>query len=146
MVGRPGASFVRTFLRRPTLIILVYSLCLVLVGVTASAQAGVITLRYQQTALQSVVDNDAGLIRAVVNSEVRLSDLPPAGPTEARRAELNDMLHALALRSEIVRVELRATDGTLVAGSHTVQVTANDTPSCGGPAHTRTVSYTFTVQ
>jgi hypothetical protein len=37
-------------------------------------------------------------------------------------------------------------NGTLAAGSQTVQVTATDTPSCGGAAHTRTVSYTFTVQ
>ncbi len=36
-------------------------------------------------------------------------------------------------------------NGTLAAGPQTVQVTATDTPSCGGLAHTRTVSYTFTV-
>jgi len=119
--AQAGASFVRTFLRRPTLFILVYSLCLVLVGITASAQAGVITIQYQQTALESVVANDAGLVRAVVNAEVRLSDLPPAGPTDARRVELAAVLHALTERSgngragEIERVELRAADGTLVA-------------------------------
>ncbi|HMM34441.1 MAG TPA: putative Ig domain-containing protein, partial [Thermoanaerobaculia bacterium] len=37
-------------------------------------------------------------------------------------------------------------NGTLPAGPQTIQVTATDTPSCGGAAHTRTISYTFTVQ
>ncbi len=114
---RRRSSFVSTLLGRPTLMILVYSLCLVLVGITASAQAGVITLQYQQTALESVVSNDAALVRAVVNSQVRLTDLPPAGPTDTRRAELTGVLGALAQRSAIERIELRAVDGSLVASA-----------------------------
>jgi diguanylate cyclase (GGDEF)-like protein len=115
---RRSSSLVRTLLRRPTLLILVYGLCLVLVGITASAQAGVITLQYQQTALESVVANDASLVRAVVNSEVRLTDLPPAGPTVARQAELAGVLAALAQRSGIERIELRAVDGLLIASDN----------------------------
>lgn len=33
----------------------------------------------------------------------------------------------------------------LPQGANSIQVTATDTPSCGGPAHTRTVTYNFTV-
>jgi diguanylate cyclase (GGDEF)-like protein len=123
---RALTRFVRTFVRKPTLIILVYSLCLVLVGITASAQAGVITLRYQQTALESVVSDDAKLVRAVVNIEVRLSDLPPAGPSPERRAALTSVLDALSSRSGMAAVELRAADGTVIAASGDVPVSAAD--------------------
>ena len=88
--------------RRPTLIILVYSACMVLVGITASAQAGVISTSYQRRAIEAVVQDDAALIRAVVNSEVRLSDLPPTGPTPERREELSGVLARLASRGGTV--------------------------------------------
>ncbi len=114
---RVWTRYARTFLRRPTLIILVYSLCLVLVGITASAQAGVITLQYEQTALNSVVDDDAGLVRTVVNLQVQASDLPPDGPSEKRRGELTETLNALVARSGIVRVVLSDAQGVEVIAS-----------------------------
>jgi diguanylate cyclase (GGDEF)-like protein len=121
----------RAFLRGPTLIMLVYSLCLVLVGITASAQAGVISLQYQQTALNSVVGDDAQLVRAIVNLDVKLSDLPPAGPSPERRAELASLLDALIARSGMARVELLAADGTLVAvgGDQPQGIPANQAPA-----------------
>ena len=87
--ARPGPA---GRFRGPTLLLLVYGVCLVLVGITASAQAEVISQNYQQSAMTSIVENDAALVRAVVNSAVRPTDLPPAGPTPERRAELIAML------------------------------------------------------
>jgi diguanylate cyclase (GGDEF)-like protein len=118
--------FARTFLRKPTLILLVYSVCLVLVGITASAQAGVITLQYQRTALESIVGDDAQLVRSVVNLEVRLSDLPPLGPTSQRRADIAAVLDALVARSGILRVDLRDAQGTEIAASGSLPSTASD--------------------
>jgi diguanylate cyclase (GGDEF)-like protein len=117
---RVWTRFARTFLRRPTLIILVYSLCLVLVGITASAQAGVITLQYQQTALDSVVGDDAGLVRAVVNLNVHAKDLPPEGPSDEFRVDMTDTLNALLARSGMVRVELSDAQGVEVVASGTL--------------------------
>ena len=107
----------RVFLRRPALIILVYSLCLVLVGITASAQAAVITLSYQDEVLEAVVEADVLLVRTIVNSEVRLSDLPPDGPTPQRAGELAAMLDRLGSRSGLVGAILRAPDGTTIAAT-----------------------------
>jgi diguanylate cyclase (GGDEF)-like protein len=106
-------------MRRPTLIILVYSVCMVLVGITATGQAGVITVGYQQAVLNAVVQDDAALIRTLVNSTIRLSDLPPDGPTADRRAELGATLDRLKWLSEpgVVGALLRAPDGSTVAST-----------------------------
>jgi diguanylate cyclase (GGDEF)-like protein len=106
--GRPS--------RRPFLLLLVYGICLVLVGVTASSQAAVVTGNYQATAMSSIVQDDAGLVRAIVNSYLSSSDIDP-GADAARRVELDNMLAATADRDGLVRVELRDLQGRVRASS-----------------------------
>jgi diguanylate cyclase (GGDEF)-like protein len=101
--------------RRPTLLLLVYGVCLVLVGVTASAQATVIATSFQATTLGTIVGDDAGLIRAFVNTFVGADDLAPGGPGPERVAALEDQLAALVARGGMARVELRAPDGRVIA-------------------------------
>ncbi len=103
--------------KRPMLLLMVYGVCLVLVGVTASAQAAVVTSNYQTTAMQSVVADDAALVRAVVNTYVKPSDLVPGALTSERHAELNDLLGNLVFRAGIERVELRTIDSRIIASN-----------------------------
>jgi diguanylate cyclase (GGDEF)-like protein len=111
----------------------VYGLCLVIVGITASAQAAVMTLSYQNEVLEAVVGDDALLVRAVVNSEVRLSDLQPAGPTPARASELASLFDRLASRAGLVGAILRAPDGATVAATTGIAaVPAADLASIAG--------------
>jgi diguanylate cyclase (GGDEF)-like protein len=106
--GRPS--------RRPFLLLLVYGICLVLVGVTASSQAAVVTGNYQATAMSSIVQDDAGLVRAIVNSFVKVTDLDP-GPDATRRIELDNMLAAMADRDGLLRVEIRDVQGRVQASN-----------------------------
>ena len=94
---------------------LVYGVCLALVGVTASAQAIVVSTSFQTTTLNAVVGDDAGLVRAFVNTFVTADDLAGGGPTLDRRASLEEQLAALVARGNMVRVELRAPDGRVIA-------------------------------
>jgi diguanylate cyclase (GGDEF)-like protein/putative nucleotidyltransferase with HDIG domain len=101
--------------RRPTLLLLVYGVCLVLVGVTASAQATVVATSFQAMTLNAVVGDDAGLVRAFVNTFVSSDDLSAGGPAPERLAALEAQLRALVARGDMVRVELRAPDGRVIA-------------------------------
>ena len=98
---------------RPILLVLVYAIFLVIVGVTATAQTFMVSASYAQTALQSVVSTDAALIRSFVNGNVRPSDIDGTLSAD-RRAELEESLGLLVARTEILHVELRRPDGTIV--------------------------------
>src|SRR5512146_3487589 len=61
--------------RFPVLMALVYGLFLVLVGLTASAQAGLVSAHVSATMLNNVVVTDASLVRTFANGTLRVSDL-----------------------------------------------------------------------
>ncbi len=100
---------------KPVLLVLVYAIFLVIVGVTATAQTVMVSASYSQTALQSVVSTDAALIRSFVNGNLEPQDLDPAGMTRERRAELEARIRLLVDRTEILHIEVRRPDGTIVA-------------------------------
>jgi diguanylate cyclase (GGDEF)-like protein len=108
---------------RPVLFLLVFGIFLVIVGVTATAQTMMVSANFSASTLQSVVGTDAALVRSVVNTYVTPADLAPAGPSAARRAELESSFASLLRRAEILRVELRAPDGRIIA---------SDRPDVGG--------------
>jgi diguanylate cyclase (GGDEF)-like protein len=101
---------------RPVLFVLVYGIFLVIVGVTATAQTTMVSANFTASTMQSVVGTDAALVRSVVNVYVQRGDLDAGGPTPARRAELEADFAALVRRAEILRVELRRPDGTVIVG------------------------------
>ena len=100
--------------RRPMLLALVYGVFLVLVGITASALVAVASVHVSSATLAAVVSRDRSLIDLFVNDTLRASDLAATGPGQARAEELEAKLAALTATDEILRVELRRPDGTIV--------------------------------
>jgi diguanylate cyclase (GGDEF)-like protein len=100
--------------KRPILFMLVYGVSLVLVGVTASSQAALVSTNYQTAVMESTVANDAGLVSALVNTSLLESDITPAR-SPARTAALTELLHIIAVKAGLARVELRDLDGRLLA-------------------------------
>jgi diguanylate cyclase (GGDEF)-like protein/putative nucleotidyltransferase with HDIG domain len=99
------------------LLVLVYGIFLVLVGTTASALVGITSVNLQTATLNAVVSRDRSLVALFVNDNLRRSDLSVAGPSEARATELEAKLEALTRRDEILRIEIRSTDGTVLLSS-----------------------------
>jgi diguanylate cyclase (GGDEF)-like protein len=103
---------------RPLLLGLVFGAFLLLVGITASAQAVMVSLHFSTGTLNTIVASDSATIRAVLNDAVKLSYLDASvGPTPSELARLQTELAALTAHGEILRVELRRPDGVVVAAS-----------------------------
>ena len=106
-------------LSRPTLLILVFGAFIALVGITATAQGVMVGAHFRAATLTDVVGSDAATTRAFVNAYVRPADLTdaPAAADPATPTKLEGQLAALTRPNEILRVELRRTDGTIVAAN-----------------------------
>ena len=107
-------------LSRPTLLILVFGAFIALVGITAAAQAYMVGAHFQAATLNDVVSSDAATTRAFVNAYVQPADLAtaPAIPDPgAAPTKLEGQLATLTRPHEILRVELRRPDGTIVAAN-----------------------------
>jgi diguanylate cyclase (GGDEF)-like protein/putative nucleotidyltransferase with HDIG domain len=57
------------------------------------------------------------MVELYVNRELQSADLQPGGPDSARRAELEQGLAALTGEDEILRLDIRTPDGSLIASS-----------------------------
>ncbi len=108
-------------IRRPVLLLLVYGAFLVLVGVTASAQASMVTSHFTEAATNAVVGGDVASVRVLVAGELLTgSDLTATGaPDATRQAKLQTVLASLGSTSGILHAELRRADGALVATDRT---------------------------
>jgi diguanylate cyclase (GGDEF)-like protein/putative nucleotidyltransferase with HDIG domain len=110
-------------LSRPTLLILVFGAFIALVGITATAQALMVGAHFSAATLNDVVSSDAATTRAFVNAYVRPADLaevpsvPEPGTPAATPTRLESQLAALVRPGQILRVELRRLDGTIVAAN-----------------------------
>ena len=103
---------------RPIILILVYGVFLVLVGITATAQSSLVSSHFSVSTMNAVVGSDAATTRAFVNAYVPPHYLERAGaPTGPELTALEARLASLTRAGEIVAIELRATDGSLIAGS-----------------------------
>jgi diguanylate cyclase (GGDEF)-like protein len=103
---------------RPELLILVFGAFLALVGITAAAQAVLVGAHFSASALNDIVGSDAATTRAFVNAYIRPGDLAGAQAlSTADAARLEGQLGTLPRAGEILRVELRLPDGTIVAAS-----------------------------
>jgi len=114
-------------IRRPVLLLLVYGVFLALVGITATAQAAMVSAHFSTATLNDVVGSDAATIRAFVNAhlDVHYLDEAGAGPSAAQLANLEQQLGTLTAAGEILRVEVRLLDGRVLAA---------DDPSAAGAA------------
>jgi diguanylate cyclase (GGDEF)-like protein len=106
-------------IRRPILLILVYGVFLALVGITATAQAVIVSAHFSVASLNDTVGSDSAMVRSFVNANVQLryldKSLGGALPSELSRLEAQ--LATLLRSGEILRVELRLTDGTILAAN-----------------------------
>ena len=100
--------------RRPILLLFVFGAFVALVGITASAQASMVTSNVTDVLIKSVVDGDAVTVREFV-SNVTVADLD--GTTSPfRRTQLDERLKARLAADGILEIQVARTDGSLVSG------------------------------
>jgi diguanylate cyclase (GGDEF)-like protein len=95
----------------------VYGAFLAIVGITAAAQSLLVGAHFSASTLTDLVGSDAATTRAFVNAYVLPSDLSAPGPPATDITILEERLAALTRPSEILRLELRRPDGTILASS-----------------------------
>ena len=105
----------RRHVPRPVLLILVYGIFLVIVGLTAVTQTALVSADFSATALNSTVSADAALVRLFVTGNLSPDDLGASGPTAERQAALEHGLAQLVRPGQIVRIEVRRPDGSVLA-------------------------------
>jgi len=101
---------------------IVLGLVLVLVGVTASALVAIASSHLASATLNGVVSRDASLIELFVNENLRVSDVDADGPSPSRQRELSQLLRSLAADDGILRIEVRAPDGRVLASDEAAAV------------------------
>jgi diguanylate cyclase (GGDEF)-like protein len=115
-LGNPALLRAR---RRPILYMLVYGAFLVLIGITATAQAFITSAHVTASVMSSTIATDRSIIGAFVGTNLTPADLDPSTTPAARADALRSGLAALLAPSEIegsrvLRVEIRAPNGTVV--------------------------------
>jgi diguanylate cyclase (GGDEF)-like protein len=93
----------------------VYAAFLLLIGLTAAALVAVTSGNLSTATLNAVISRDASLIELFVNGTLQSGDVDASGPTPARAAEIERQLTALSAGDGIERIDLRRTDGTVLA-------------------------------
>jgi diguanylate cyclase (GGDEF)-like protein len=108
-----------TRIGRPVLLLIVYGAFLVLVGITATAQAAMVSAHFSAATLNGVVGSDAATIRAFVNAHLDARYLldENTAPSAAELSQLEKQLGSLTAAGEILRVEIRQLDGRILAAS-----------------------------
>jgi diguanylate cyclase (GGDEF)-like protein len=100
------------------LLILVYGAFLAIVGAAATAQSVLVGAHFSTATLTGLVGSDAATVRAFVNAYIPPADLSPTQlPSRSEVARLEEQFATLPRPGEILRVELRRPDGTVVAAS-----------------------------
>jgi diguanylate cyclase (GGDEF)-like protein len=124
---RPRAGSVRS--RRPVLLALVFGVFLVLTGVTATALVAVTAMHLSTATLNAVVSRDRSLVEMFVNGNVTAADIDANGPTRSSAQALEARLATLIAEDEILRIDLRGLDGTILASSQPGLRRTTPTPS-----------------
>ncbi|HLY50780.1 MAG TPA: diguanylate cyclase [Solirubrobacteraceae bacterium] len=88
---------------------------LVIVGMTASGQAALVTADSTSTLLNSTVSSDAATVRSFVGLNLRQADLQPGGLTADRRLLLTEGLQFLTAHGGILHAALLGPDGSVLA-------------------------------
>ena len=107
--------------RRPVLLLLVFGAFLAIIGITAAGQSTIVTSHFSAVILQTIVRSDAGSIGRLASSDgatphLVTSDLTPGTTIDpARAAMLGTALRSMTDGRDLLRLEIRRVDGTLVA-------------------------------
>jgi len=99
------------------LLALVFGIFLMLIGLTATALVTVTSMHQSSATLGAVVSRDRSLVALFVNGNLHRSDLDADGPSASSAADLEAKLAALTAQDEILRVEIRTVDGTILVSS-----------------------------
>jgi diguanylate cyclase (GGDEF)-like protein len=99
---------------KPIVLLIVYGLFLAVVGVTTTAQTMLVSAHFSNAALTEAVGSDAGTVRTFANLNLFEGDLSP-GLSEGRRAELANVLASLVRNGNLLHIEIRLPDGTVIA-------------------------------
>jgi diguanylate cyclase (GGDEF)-like protein/putative nucleotidyltransferase with HDIG domain len=122
-------SGARARARRPILLLLVFGVFLVIVGITALAQAIIVSTNYSKSIMESVVRDDAATIRSVADVLLTPTDLVPGSTEATRSVTIQKGLGALVDPGGILRVEVRLTDGTALWASDPAVIGGKAGPS-----------------
>ena len=137
-IGRVASAFgAPARVRRPVLLFLVYGIFLMIVGVTASAQAVMVSADSSTNALNSIVSTDTTVVRAFVRSFVSPADFSLTAVPGDRQAIIERQLRTLVAPESILRVEVRRPDGTVVFADN---ATLKGTTAASSDAFTRATS------
>ena len=116
--------------RRPILLLLVLGVFLVIVGITATAQAILVGTNYSKSIEDSVLGDDAATVRSVIGLILlQPDDLAPGLPQTAHSSAVQTGLETLVDGNGILRVEVRLPDGTVVWASDKAVVGQNASPT-----------------
>jgi diguanylate cyclase (GGDEF)-like protein len=99
---------------KPILLVIVFGLFLVVVGVTTTAQTILVSAHFSNAALTEAVASDAGTVRTFANLNLLERDLS-AALSQGRRAEVAHAFAALIRNGNLLHIELRLPDGTVIA-------------------------------
>jgi diguanylate cyclase (GGDEF)-like protein len=115
MKPRPDSFGARTRSPRPVLLLIVLGVFLVIVGVTATAEAMLVSAYSSRTAFDAVVSSDLATVRGFVEQglDPRIATDPALVAQDQQ--SLQALMGTLTSKGEILRVELRTPDGTIVA-------------------------------
>ena len=129
----PGPGFehvpARARIRRPVLLFLVYGVFPMVVGVTATAQAVMVSAHFSTNTLSSIVSTDTTVVRAFVRSFVSPDDFTPGTFPEERQTIIERQLRTLIGPGTILRVEVRRPDGTVIFADDSTLRGATSPPS-----------------
>jgi diguanylate cyclase (GGDEF)-like protein len=107
---------------RPVVLLIVFGLFLVIVGVTTTAQTILVSAHFSNSALNEIVASDAATVRTFVNMDLLESDLVDSPTTSVRRAAMTADLASLIRNGNLLHLEIRRPDGTIVASENQAAV------------------------
>ena len=119
----------RPRVRRPVLLLIVFGVFLVIVGVTATAQALMVSVHSSSSSLTAIVQSDVATLRGFAHAGLH-ADVASGNLSVEQRARLEALMATLTSKSEILRVELRLPDGRIIAST---EAAATDTSVVVGP-------------
>jgi diguanylate cyclase (GGDEF)-like protein len=114
---------------RPMLLAIVFGVLLAVVGVTATSQAVMVGVYASTSSLNAIIQGDIATVRGFVQQGLDPSILEPSSITPQERAVVDGLITTLVSKGEILRVELRLPNGTVVSASDPAAVGAQVPPA-----------------
>jgi diguanylate cyclase (GGDEF)-like protein len=102
---------------RPVLLIIVFGVFLVIIGVTATAQAMMVSVYSSQTAFNAIIGSDLATIRGFAQQGLDPQSVTNPPLSAEQRTQLEALMTTLTSKGEILRVELRTPTGEVVAAT-----------------------------